>query len=240
MINRVRNAILISIVVAFFGVFTFQLVASPSVFADTSSGVEELQGIQDSKACTDSRFLGIPAWHNGLTKDDGSGGCVIKSPDEVGGLSAFIWKIAFNIIEIALQLVAYLAFIFILYGGFQYLTSSGNPEQAAKGRSTIFNAIIGVIIASGSAVIVSELSKLTDPDVTKTSGLLLAEILKLAYRLAGIIAIVVIILAGYAFTSGGDNPKAIEGARNRILYAVIGLVIIGLAWLLTDFILGKV
>ena len=39
-----------------------------------------------------------------------------------------------------------IAFIFLVYGGFMYLTAAGNPEQSKKGGQAIINAIIGLVI----------------------------------------------------------------------------------------------
>lgn len=39
-----------------------------------------------------------------------------------------------------------IAFIFVIYGGFQYLTSGGNSEQAKKGGQTFVNAFLGLVI----------------------------------------------------------------------------------------------
>jgi len=88
-------------------------------------------------------FLGFPTWYRGLTMDGGS--CDIKSPsDDLGG---FIWHIALNVIEMAMMAVVYVAVFFILYGGFQFLTSQGAPDGMAKARTTILNAVIGLVIS---------------------------------------------------------------------------------------------
>lgn len=106
-----------------------------------------------SAAC--GSFLSFPPWYDGLV--DGS--CEMKSVDEVGGLQKYIWTIVFNVVEIMLQVVAYAAGFFVLYGGFLYLTSSGAPDQAAKALKTILNALIGMVIAIGAVFIVNILSR---------------------------------------------------------------------------------
>lgn len=99
--------------------------------------------------CT-NRFLGFPAWYNGLL--DGS--CNVTSPSSAG-LSNFIWHIVMNVIEAAMMLVGYIAVGFILYGGFQYLTSQGTPDAAAKARTTITNAVIGLVISLVAVAIIN-------------------------------------------------------------------------------------
>lgn len=98
-------------------------------------------------------FLTFPNWYRGLVKKDANSNCNIKSPSELNtadqqnGLSNFIWHVVLNVIEIGLMLAGYVAVAFILYGGFQYLTTQGAPDAAAKARTTILNAIIGLVIS---------------------------------------------------------------------------------------------
>ena len=58
--------------------------------------------------------------------------------------------------------------------------------------------------------------------------------------IVGIIAVIMIIWGGLRYiTSGGDSGK-ITNAKNTILYALIGLVIVALAQFIVKFVLGKV
>lgn len=46
------------------------------------------------------------------------------------------------------------AVIYLIYGGFLYIASAGNAEQASKGRATLINALIGIVIIVLSYTIV--------------------------------------------------------------------------------------
>ena len=101
-----------------------------------------------------STFLTFPAWYRGLLDSN----CNIKAPDDTkggAGLSNFIWHIVLNVLEIVLQLVAYLAVGYVIYGGFKYLTSTGFPDRTASARKIILNAIIGLILSMLSVAIVN-------------------------------------------------------------------------------------
>lgn len=104
-----------------------------------------------------NRFLTFPTWYNGLT--DAS--CNLKSPDKAFGgdsadrLSKYIFRIALNVIEIAMQLVAYISVGFIIYGGFKFLTSPSDSSKIVGGRKTIQNAIIGLVISFMSIAIIN-------------------------------------------------------------------------------------
>lgn len=107
-------------------------------------------------------ILGIHPWFRGLAVyDDTSQTCSVASPGQplangdVLDLEGFVWRIALNIIEIALSFVGIIAFFFVLYGGFQFLTGGNNASQVESARKTILNAAIGVVISIGAVAIVN-------------------------------------------------------------------------------------
>ena len=102
-------------------------------------------------ACASGKFLTFDPWYTGLLDEQ----CSIKSPEEAGGLGKFIWIIISNILDMIFQAIAYVAVGFIMYGGFMFMTSAGNPDQAAKGRKTLINAIVGLVIAISAGIIVN-------------------------------------------------------------------------------------
>ena len=62
------------------------------------------------------------------------------------------------------------------------------------------------------------------------------NLLNLAIRLAGIATFIMIILGGFKWLTSGGDPKAVESARNTITYAILGLVLIIIAWFILKFI----
>ncbi len=65
------------------------------------------------------------------------------------------------------------------------------------------------------------------------------NVINLVYFLAGTVAVIVIIIAGFSFTVSGSNPSAIAKARNAILYSVIGLVVVLSAFVITQYVIGR-
>lgn len=59
------------------------------------------------------------------------------------------------IIKDLLFFAGIVAVLFVIIGGFWYITAQGNEEQAEKGKNTLVNAIIGVIVVTMAYVIVS-------------------------------------------------------------------------------------
>lgn len=78
-----------------------------------------------------------------------------------------------------------------------------------------------------------------DDPLTGEDGLIV-RVINFVSVIGGIIAVVIIMYGGFQYiTSGGDTGKT-NAARNTILYAVIGLVVIVLAQTVVSFILTRV
>lgn len=63
--------------------------------------------------------------------------------------------------------------------------------------------------------------------------------LNIAYFVAGIIAVIVIIISGFMFVTAGSDSNTVTKSKNAILYSVIGLVVIMSAFVITQFIIGR-
>lgn len=68
---------------------------------------------------------------------------------------------------------------------------------------------------------------------------LLANALSIVYWVVGIVAVVTIIIAGYMYVTSAGDPAQATKAKNMILYSAIGLVIVMLAFVITQFVLGR-
>lgn len=97
-----------------------------------------------------SSFFGFPTWYKYLNPEIEDGGCKLDT-----AFPEVIPRIAFAIFEIILRIAGFAAVLFIVYGGFQYLTSTGEPDKAKNARTTIINALIGLMITMLSTAIVN-------------------------------------------------------------------------------------
>ena len=74
---------------------------------------------------------------------------------------------------------------------------------------------------------------------TPTSNEILTNVLGTVYWTAGVVAVIIIIIAGIFYaTSDGDSSK-VKRAKDAIVYAIAGLVIVLMAFLITQFIIGR-
>lgn len=102
-----------------------------------------------SSSCNHGSFLNFPTWFEYLPGSTVNGVC---SP-QIKSLSD-IWLIAAAIIEILLRIAAILAVAYLMYGGFNYITSQGEPDKTSKAKSTIINALGGLVVAVMATAIV--------------------------------------------------------------------------------------
>lgn len=68
---------------------------------------------------------------------------------------------------------------------------------------------------------------------------LISTILNILSVAVGIVAVIMVVLGGFKFITSAGNAEKLKSARNSIMYAVIGLVIVALAQVLVLFVLNK-
>lgn len=66
-------------------------------------------------------------------------------------------QIALNVLHFLLSIVGILAIIMLVIGGLAYLTAAGNEERVENGKKIVKYSIIGIIIAFGALVIVTQI-----------------------------------------------------------------------------------
>lgn len=70
------------------------------------------------------------------------------------------------------------------------------------------------------------------------------DIIKLVINIfslvVGVVSVIMIIVGGLKYITSGGESSNISSAKNTIIYAIIGLVIVALAQFIVHFVLGKV
>lgn len=68
---------------------------------------------------------------------------------------------------------------------------------------------------------------------------LLQTVVNILSVVVGIIAVIMIVVAGFRYiTSGGESSK-VSGAKNAIIYALVGLIIVALAQIIVHFVINR-
>lgn len=79
-----------------------------------------------------------------------------------------------------------------------------------------------------------------DQTSTDKANKLISEIINILSVIVGIAAVVMIIIGGFRYITSGGSPDKVAGAKNTILYGLIGLVIVALAQVVVRFVLNKI
>ncbi len=55
-----------------------------------------------------------------------------------------------------------------------------------------------------------------------------------------IIAVIMIIIAGFRYVTSGGDSGSVSGAKDTVIYAIVGLIIVALAQLIVRFVVSKI
>jgi len=146
-------------------------------------------------------------------------------------------------------IIVTISLVFIVIGAVFYITSTGNEKRMNTAKGAIFAALIGLAIGIAApsflkeiytilggtptvdcaGLIGEDLTKCNAANATLTSGKSLTAIamstLEFLLSIAGIIALIMIVIGGITyFTSAGDEKKS-ETGKKMVKFAAIGVAI---------------
>lgn len=208
------------------------MVAAPS-FADNDPIYSGRETEDNPEACPD--FLGLTSWDCGVSiKDEES-------------LKAGIWQIAANIAVDITVIAAYLVLGYVIYGGYQYTLSGGDPNKVATGKKTLFQAFIGLAIVLLASAIMNTIRFVllgssgslaancaTSECINPTN--MVSQTIQWFIAIMGVVAAIFIVYGGILYITSSGDPGKVKKAKDMILYALIGLAIVALAEIVTAFV----
>ena len=80
----------------------------------------------------------------------------------------------------------------------------------------------------------------SNPQAESSVNNIITLVINLFSVIVGIIAVIMIIVGGVKYITSGGESSNVSGAKNTILYAVVGLIIVALAQVIVRFVLSKV
>ena len=85
-----------------------------------------------------------------------NGVCVPKSKNTQGAIGqTTIFGLIGIVLTWLLTFAGIIATVFLIVGGYQYITSGGNEELAEKGKKTLINSVIGIVVVVLAVTIVT-------------------------------------------------------------------------------------
>jgi cytochrome bd-type quinol oxidase subunit 2 len=96
-------------------------------------------------------------------------------------------------------------------------------------------------LCSGASLSVSNGGSCADTSTgTDKINSIITTVINIFSLVVGVVSVIMIILGGFRYiTSGGDSSN-VSSAKNTIIYALIGLVVVALAQFIVQFVLNKV
>lgn len=65
-------------------------------------------------------------------------------------------------------------------------------------------------------------------------------IIEVLLFIAGVLAVIIIVVSGIKYMTANGNKSTIESAKSTLIYAVVGLIVVIAAYAIVEFILGKI
>ena len=210
---------------------TFGIISHDPVHAEGETRI-------NGKPCTS--FLGMTNWDCGFQEIEGE-----NAQDK---LVSNIAIIASNILTDITVLASYLVIGYVMYGGYLYMFSAGDPAKAAAGKKTLTQAFIGLAIVLSASTIFgtirialignSDLSTCNPLSGTQCikPGKMVTNLIQWVAGVAGAVCVIFIVVGGWGYITAAGDPSKLTKAKNTLLYAIIGLVIVALTEVLTAFV----
>lgn len=232
--------ILVSVFIVFLSMMTVSPLLSENTFAEETKSDKTTSSANYGIDSTCRDFMGLTSWNCGVEISDKES---IKSG---------VWTIASNILVDLTVIAAYLVVGYVIYGGYMYITSSGEAGKVATAKKTLAQAFIGLAIVMLTSVILNSIriallngGSFVDcatpvaeggESCVKGTGNIATNAIQWVIGVAGFVAAVYVVYGGIAYMTSSGDPGKVQRAKNMIIYALIGIAVCALAEVITSFV----
>ena len=224
---------------------SFLFNASSSVSAAPAKGTDAGSTPGTTSSYVDSScsyLLGLTSWNCGVN---------INNEDT---LKSGIWTIVANIAKDITVIAAYLVIGYVIYGGYLYIFSAGDPSKVASGKKTLTQAFIGLAIVMLANIIMDTIrfvllgngklncNPATGEGCIDGAGVsnLVNQTIQWFIGVGGTVSAVFVVLGGISLMTSNGDPGKVQKAKQTITYALIGLAIVGLSQIITAFVTNMI
>ncbi len=167
----------------------------------------------------------------------------------IGALGEDLWEVIPNLLAALGVMVGTIAILMVVLSGLRLLLSNGDADQIKKGKEGLKYSIGGFVISILAFVIVTAVEsfigakevaqdgELQNPlgDLDQGfDGFILGTLLPNFFGLLGVLAILMIVFNGFRYVLSAGNEEQAKKAKEGLQWAVIGLVVILLAYVLIE------
>lgn len=175
----------------------------------------------------------------------------IQGGQAAGLLDSGFTVVIVNIMDFLLAIVAALALLAIIWGAVMYIMSLGSEQRVARAKSILLYSLFGLAVSGLYKVIASivwcNFLERAETRVFTCSFASAGEFVNLIIRIvqvmmapAAAIAFGALVFGGYLYIASGGDEAKINRAKHIILYAFLGLALIGISGILVNAVLAIV
>lgn len=179
-------------------------------------------------------LLGMTSWDCGVT---------INNEND---LKNNLWTIAVNVLKDITVIAAYLIIGYVIYGGYLYVFSGGDPSKVATGKKALYQAFLGLAIVMSANVIMTaiRIALVGDGNISDCATQngcvdandMITNAIQWVIGIAGVVSAIFVVYGGISYITSAGDPSKLQKAKNMIIYALIGLAIVALAETITAFV----
>ena len=115
-----------------------------------------------------------------------------------------------------------------------YAADNCISTQGGNNNNTISKGIDSGINAATSGNCNTQLTESSDFQT------IAAKIVNILSIVVGVVAVIMIIYGGFRYITSGGESGSVSGAKNTLIYAIVGLVIVALAQFIVHFVLDNI
>ncbi len=175
----------------------------------------------------------------GPTNPDPGGGPTGPTPsmvtvkfDNIVGFST-VNDLLTRILSFLQGFIVTLAILFIVIGGFLYITSAGNDGQMETAKKCILGAVIGLALGIAAPAFLKEVYTILGTDTTIPNGVgtslsilqIAQNVLSFLLTIIGIIAIIMLVIGGIMYLTAAGNEDQLDRGKKIVKYSIIGIFI---------------
>ena len=181
-----------------------------------------------------------------IRKSGAGGQNIVDSPYALFKLAGCILEQATNYI---IMLGGVVAVIMIMVSGLRYMSSAGNPTNQQNAVKSLNASVVGLAILLCFWSVFNFMLKLlqvpeSNTAVATTASSNLSKILNTGIGVfiwvAGVLSVLFIILGGVQYITAGASKDGATKAKNTLIYALIGTVVVVLALVIRNYVLDKI
>lgn len=95
---------------------------------------------------------------------------------------------------------------------------------------------IGTSLTMASVAVAAEDPKVPNPVGQQNLGDVLFDVVNALLLFAGAVAVLFLIIGGFRYVVSAGNAEQVEGAKKTIVYALLGLIVIFIAYVLVQLV----